>query len=117
MNPFRFLTPIRSAPMARERLLILLDHERRPVKQTNLVAILREEIFAVIGRHVTLDPNKVQVREVLGAAVSTVVVNIEIPNRARTITTASPARRSSEQFSGISCQGSRQLAVIQRQDR
>lgn len=83
MNPFRFLTPIRSAPKARERLHVLLDYERRVVNQTDLAKILRDEIFVVVGRHFTFDPTKVQVREVHGAAVSTVVVDIEIPNRAR----------------------------------
>lgn len=82
MNPFRLLTPIRSAPKARERLHVLLNYERRVVNQTDLVKVLREEIFVVVGRHLTFDPDKVQVREVRGAAVSTVVVDIEIPNGA-----------------------------------
>jgi cell division topological specificity factor len=93
MNPFRILTPIRSAPRARERLHILLDYERRLVNQTDLIAVLREEIFAVVGRHVTFDPKKVRVREVHGIAVSNVVVDIEIANLAGAIAAASPASR------------------------
>jgi cell division topological specificity factor len=93
MNLFRILTPIRSAPRARERLHILLDYERRLINQTDLIAILREEIFAVVGRHVTFDPKKVQVREVHGTAFSNVLVDIEISNRAGAIATVSPARR------------------------
>jgi cell division topological specificity factor len=85
MNPFRLLTPIRSAPKARERLHVLLDYERRVVNQTDLAKLLRDEIFVVVGRHVTFDPDKIQVREVHGAVVSTVVVDIEIPNAASVI--------------------------------
>ena len=41
MNPSRLLMPIRSAPKARERLRVLLDCDRRLVKQTDLIDILR----------------------------------------------------------------------------
>jgi cell division topological specificity factor MinE len=93
MNLFRILTPIRSAPRARERLHILLDCERRLVNQTDLIAVLREEIFAVVGRYVTFDPKKVEVREVHGTAVSKVLVDIEISSRANAIAAASLASR------------------------
>src|SRR5271167_938425 len=46
---------------------IMLDRERRLVNRTDLVAVLREEIFVVVGRHVTFDPKKVRVREVHGS--------------------------------------------------
>ena len=48
-----------SAPVARERLQILLSHERGLLGQSDLLATLREEILAVVGRHVVLDPDKV----------------------------------------------------------
>jgi cell division topological specificity factor len=80
MNPFRFLTPIRSAPIARERLHVLVHRDRTLVKQTDLVAILREEVFSLIGRHVTFDASKVRVKQLHGAAVCSVVVDIESPN-------------------------------------
>jgi cell division topological specificity factor len=78
MNPFRFLMPIRSAPIARERLRVLVHRDRALVKQTDLVAILREEVFSLIGRH--FDASKVRVKQLHGAAVCTVVVDIESPN-------------------------------------
>ena len=53
MRLFRFLRPVSSAPVARERLQILLEYERRLVSQSDLIAVLREEILAVISRHVT----------------------------------------------------------------
>ena len=69
-----------SAPVARERLQILLAHERGLRGQPDLLAILREEILGVVSRHVTLDPDKVIVRLDRGAQVSTLEVDIEVPN-------------------------------------
>jgi len=69
-----------SAPVARERLQILLAHERGLRSQPDLLGVLREEILAVVSRHVTLDPDKVTVRLDRGKAVSTLEVDIEIPN-------------------------------------
>ncbi|HWV96865.1 MAG TPA: cell division topological specificity factor MinE [Xanthobacteraceae bacterium] len=69
-----------SAPVARERLQILLAHERGLRSQPDLLGVLREEILAVVSRHVVLDPEKVIVRMDRGKAVSTLEVDIEIPN-------------------------------------
>jgi len=69
-----------SAPVARERLQILLAHERGLLGQPDLLATLREEILAVVSRHVTLDPEKVIVRLERGKTVSTLEVDIEVPN-------------------------------------
>jgi len=69
-----------SATVARERLQILLAHERGEVGQSDLVVRLREEILAVISRHVTLDPDKVVVKMDKGKHVSTLEVDIELPN-------------------------------------
>jgi cell division topological specificity factor len=70
-----------SAPVARERLQILLAHERRALNQPELISVLREEILAVLSRHVQLDPDKVQIKMDRGGNVSTLEVEIEIPNR------------------------------------
>ena len=51
-----------SAPVARERLQILLAHERGLRGQPELLELLRAEILAVVSRHVVLDPEKVVVR-------------------------------------------------------
>jgi cell division topological specificity factor len=42
--------------------------------------LLREEILAVVSRHVALDPEKVIVRMERGKNVSTLEVDIELPN-------------------------------------
>ena len=45
--------------------------------------MLREEIFAVLSRHVTVDPNNVQISVDRGIHVSTLAVDIDIPNPLR----------------------------------
>jgi cell division topological specificity factor MinE len=44
-----------SAPVARERLQILLSYERASHGQSDLLAILREEILSAITKHVTVE--------------------------------------------------------------
>jgi len=69
-----------SAPIARERLQILLAHERGLRGLPDLLGILRQEILAVVSRHVELDPEKVTVRMDRGQNVSMLEVDIELPN-------------------------------------
>jgi cell division topological specificity factor len=69
-----------SAPVARERLQILLAHERGLRGQTDLLELLRAEILTVVSRHIALDPDKVIVRMDRGKTVSTLEVDIEVPN-------------------------------------
>ena len=68
-----------TAPIARDRLQILLSHERTIAGGSDLVAILREEILAVIKKHVNVDSEKVQVKMERGESVSMLEVDIEIP--------------------------------------
>lgn len=79
MSIFRFFQKQTSAPTARERLQVLLAHERASVGQSDLVAVLREEILAVIAKHVAIDDEKVSVKMERGEHVTTLEVDIEIP--------------------------------------
>ena len=80
MNLFNLMRRRSSAPVARERLQILLEYERRLISQSDLVAVLRQEILAAIGRHVVVDPDKVQVKVDRGRTVSVLEVDVEFPN-------------------------------------
>ena len=80
MTLFKLFRRSGSAPIARERLQILLAHERGTRNQPDLLGILREEILAVISRHVPFEPDKVQIKLDRGKSVSTLEVDIEIPN-------------------------------------
>ncbi len=80
MNLLNFFGRRDSAPVARERLQILLSHERTIVSgKPDLVATLREEILAVIAKHISVDSEKVQIKMDRGASTSTLAVDIEIP--------------------------------------
>lgn len=79
MNLLNFFNRRASAPVARDRLQILLSHERTYGGQSDLVAVLREEILAVITKHVKVDAEKVRVTVERGGAVSMLEVDIEIP--------------------------------------
>jgi cell division topological specificity factor len=61
-------------------LQILLAHERELRSQPDILEVLRDEILAVVSRHVALDPKKVVVRMDRGETVSTLEVDIELPN-------------------------------------
>ena len=80
MNIFGLGRRRSSAPIARERLRILLEYERASAGQGDLMHVLREEILAVIGRHVPIDPDKVVVKVDRGATVSTLEIDVEVPN-------------------------------------
>jgi cell division topological specificity factor len=68
-----------TAPVARDRLQILLAHERTIAGGSDLVAVLREEILAVIKKHVHVESEKVLVKMERGESVSTLEVEIEVP--------------------------------------
>jgi cell division topological specificity factor len=79
MNLLRLFSRPPSAPAARERLQVLLAHERASIGDSDLVGKLRDEILAVIAKHIQIDGEKVSVKMERGAQVSTLAVDIEIP--------------------------------------
>ena len=82
MSVFGLFRRRSSAPVARERLQILLAHERGMRGQSDLLAILREEILAVIEKHVSIERDNVQIKMDRGDAVSILEIDVEIPNSA-----------------------------------
>jgi cell division topological specificity factor len=73
-----------TAPVARDRLQILLSHERGIVGgKSDLVALLREEILTVIGKHVAVERDKVQIKLDRGDSISTLEIEVEIPSPAQ----------------------------------
>jgi len=70
MSLFGFLKSRSTAPVARERLQILLAHERVALGPRDLVAILRDELIATIARHIEFDPEKLSVKMERSSSVS-----------------------------------------------
>ena len=79
MNLWRLFNRSSSAPVARERLQIVLAHERVASGQSDLIAVLQREILAVVEKHVTLDRDKIQIKLERGEAVSMLEIDIEMP--------------------------------------
>lgn len=79
MNLISFFKRPSSAPVARERLQILLAHERAVVGKSDLIAILQEEIMAVIAKHFPVEQDGIKIKMERGDAVSTLEVEVEIP--------------------------------------
>ena len=79
MSFLSFFTRGRSAPVARDRLQLLLAHERALSGRSDLAAILQQEILAVIARHIAIDHDKVVVKLDRGERVSTLEIDIEMP--------------------------------------
>ena len=69
-----------SAPVARERLQILLSHERSTRGQSDLLTILRDEILAVVAKHVNVENDHVQVTMDRGDTLSMLEINVEVPH-------------------------------------
>ncbi|MBV1837912.1 cell division topological specificity factor MinE [Acetobacter estunensis] len=70
-----------SAPVARDRLQILLAHERASLGEgkSDLLVQLQKEIMEVIRKHVSVDQDKVQVKLDRGASCSMLEIDIEVP--------------------------------------
>ena len=79
MSLFHFFRSRGTAPVARERLQILLAHERAALGPRDLVTILRDELLATIARHIEFDPEKLSVKMDRTDSVSTLEIDVEIP--------------------------------------
>ncbi len=83
-----------SAPVARERLQVLLAHERAYIGKSDLLAVLQEEIIAVIAKHVTIERDRVQIKLDRGDPISTLEIDVEVPNSAATAALGTAAAAS-----------------------
>ncbi len=79
MSLFGFLTRRSTAPIARDRLQILLSHERAFIGGNDLAATLQEEILRVIAKHIAIDRDKVKVNLERGESFSTLEIDVEMP--------------------------------------
>jgi cell division topological specificity factor len=83
MKLFGLLTRRASAPVARERLQILLAHERASIGgDVNLVALLHKEVLAAVSKHIPIDPQRVEVNIRERDQVSLLEIDIEIDSSA-----------------------------------
>ncbi|GLI91019.1 cell division topological specificity factor MinE [Methylocystis echinoides] len=78
MKLFGFFNRGNSAPVARERLQILLAHERRSTCNSDLLALLHREVLEAISKHVAIDAEQVAVKLHRRESVSMLEIDIEL---------------------------------------
>jgi cell division topological specificity factor len=68
-----------TAPVARERLQVLLAHERASPGQPNLLGALKDEIINAITRHVSVKPDAVKVKIERRNSTAILRIAVDIP--------------------------------------
>ena len=68
-----------SASQAKERLQIVLAHERIGRAREDFLPKLQQELVAVVARYVAIDPGKVNINLDRGGDMSTLAIEIELP--------------------------------------
>ena len=71
-----------AAETAKERLQIVMAHERIGRKSPDYLPMLQRELLQVIAKYVDIDEDKVAVKLERGSDVSTLEVDIELPGPA-----------------------------------
>ncbi|MBY0334454.1 MAG: cell division topological specificity factor MinE [Acetobacteraceae bacterium] len=71
--------PPASASQAKERLQIVLAHERIGRAREDFLPKLQQELVAVVARYVAIDPTKVNINLDRGGDMSTLEIEIELP--------------------------------------
>lgn len=76
---FRRSRESNSADTAKERLQILLSHERTDRTSPDYLPMLQRDILEVIKRYMQVGGDEVDIKLERGAELSTLEINIEIP--------------------------------------
>lgn len=79
LNFLRVKSPAASAEQAKERLKIVLAHERSYASAPDYLPRLQNEILQVIARYVELEQDKLTVKLENFGSVSRLEVNIDLP--------------------------------------
>ena len=79
MSILRLFNKKATGSVARERLQLILAHERAETNRPDLVVTLREEILAVIAKHVPVERDKVSITLDRGKSTSRLCVDIDLP--------------------------------------
>lgn len=75
-----------SAPAAKERLQILLAHDRAGRSGPDYLPLLQRDLLKVIGKYVPIEENKILVQVGDVGGIATLEVNIELPPNGRSPT-------------------------------
>jgi len=78
---FRRPRPVTSADSAKERLQILLSHERTDRSSPEYLPMLQRDILEVIQRYMRVGDDGVDIKLERGEELSTLEINIELPGK------------------------------------
>ncbi len=79
MRFFKFFNKNKSAPIARERLKLLLAHERTSTGRSELISRMRQDIVAIIARHVGIKAEDVRVKINRRDAMFILKIDMDVP--------------------------------------
>jgi len=79
---FGLNTARKSASLARERLQIVLSHQRSDEEAADFLPNLRNELLTVICKYVKIDPEQINVQLQQDGNCSVLELNIALPNLA-----------------------------------
>lgn len=71
--------PATPAAQAKDRLQLIISHERVSRNGEDFLPKLQQELVAVVSRYVSVDAEKVHVNLERGADLSTLAIEIELP--------------------------------------
>lgn len=83
LNFFRRPRNVTSADSAKERLQILLSHERTDRSSPEYLPMLQRDILEVIQRYMRVGDEGVDIKLERGEELSTLEINIELPGQAK----------------------------------
>ena len=78
---FRRPRPVTSADSAKERLQILLSHERTDRSSPEYLPMLQRDILEVIQRYMRVGDDGVDIKLERGEELSTLEINLELPGK------------------------------------
>jgi len=69
-----------TAVSAKERLQVVVSHQRRHRHSPDYLPMLEKDILAVIAKYVEVEEDKVDIKFQRGDSISTLEVNVELPS-------------------------------------
>lgn len=91
---FRRAAAPTSAKTAKDRLQVLLAHDRQDRMRPDYVPLMQRDILEVVRKYVQVAADKVQIRLQRGDQCSTLAIEIELPGPRVSITKATAAASS-----------------------
>lgn len=84
MRILNFIRPKKkSASIAKERLQIIINHERINNNSQDFLPQLRKELIGVLGKYVQLDEDQINIQMTKGDKQSMIEMNVVVPTPAK----------------------------------